>query len=249
MIQAIAAFADNYIWAITDDQQGLAAVVDPGDARPVLDFLQRHRLQLAAILVTHHHGDHTGGIAALNAAHQHSSTPNGLRVYGPAAESIPSITDPLREGDVVVLGELGCTFQIIDVPGHTQGHIAFYGDHHDAPVLFCGDTLFAAGCGRLFEGTAEQMWASLQKLAGLPGQTAMYCAHEYTLANLRFASAAYPHHREITDRLAHVALLRDQERITLPSTIALERATNPFLLCANAQAFAQLRRQKDSFRG
>ena len=178
MIQAIAAFADNYIWAITDDQQGLAAVVDLGDAGPVLDFLQRHRLQLAAILVTHHHGDHTGGIAELKATHQRSSMPKGLRLYGPAAESIPDITDPLREGDSVVLDRLNCTFQIIDVPGHTQGHIAFYGDHHDAPVLFCGDTLFAAGCGRLFEGTAEQMWASLQKLAGLPGQTAMYCAHE-----------------------------------------------------------------------
>ena len=249
MIQAIAAFADNYIWAITDDQQGLAAVVDPGDAGPVLDFLQHHRLRLAAILVSHHHGDHTGGIAGLKAAHQSASLPEGLRIYGPVAESIPDITDPLREGDSIVLDGLNCTLQVIEVPGHTRGHIAFYGHHQAAPVLFCGDTLFAAGCGRLFEGSAAQMWASLQKLASLPEQTAVYCAHEYTLANLRFACAAYPHHREIADRFNEVKSLRDQGHITLPSTIAVERSTNPFLLCANAQAFAELRQQKDSFRG
>jgi hydroxyacylglutathione hydrolase len=249
VIQAIAAFADNYIWAITDDQQRLAAVVDPGDAAPVLDFLQRHQLELAAILITHHHADHAGGVAALKAASQGVSAPQGLRVYGPAAEAIPGITDPLREGDSVVLGELDCAFQVIEVPGHTRGHIAFFGQHQHAPVLFCGDTLFAAGCGRLFEGSAEQMWASLQKLAALPEQTAVYCAHEYTLANLRFASVAFPHRREIANRLTHVKLLRDQGRITLPSTIALERSTNPFLLCSSAQAFADLRQQKDSFRG
>lgn len=249
MIQAIAAFADNYIWAITDDQQGLAAVVDPGDAGPVLDFLQRHRLRLAAILVSHHHGDHTGGIAGLKAAHQSAAVPEGLRIYGPAAESIPDITDPLREGDSIVLDGLDCRLQVIEVPGHTRGHIAFYGQHQAAPVVFCGDTLFAAGCGRLFEGSAAQMWTSLQKLASLPEQTAVYCAHEYTLANLRFACAAYPHHRAIANRLAEVKSLRDQERITLPSTIAVERSTNPFLLCADAQAFAELRQQKDSFRG
>jgi hydroxyacylglutathione hydrolase len=249
VIQAIAAFADNYIWAITDDQQGLAAVVDPGDAGPVLDFLQRHRLKLAAILITHHHGDHTGGIAGLKAAYQSTPMIKDLRVYGPAAESIPGMTDPLHEGDALVLDGLDCALQVIEVPGHTRGHIAFYGHHHGAPVLFCGDTLFAAGCGRLFEGSAAQMWASLQKLAGLPEQTAVYCAHEYTLANLRFACAAYPHHREIANRLEEVKSLRDQQRITLPSTIALERTTNPFLLCANAQTFADLRQQKDSFRG
>ncbi len=249
MIQAIAAFADNYIWAITNDQQGVAAVVDPGDAGPVLDFLQRHRLKLAAILVSHHHGDHTGGIAGLKAAHQSTFVAEGLRIYGPAAESIPDITDPLREGDSLVLGGLDCALQVIEVPGHTRGHIAYYGHHQGTPVLFCGDTLFAAGCGRLFEGSAAQMWTSLQKLAGLPGQTAVYCAHEYTLANLRFACAAYPHHRAIADRFAEVKSLRDQQRITLPSTIALERMTNPFLLCGNAQAFAELRQQKDGFRG
>ncbi len=200
-------------------------------------------------MVCSDHGDHTGGIAGLKAADQSTSSPGGLRIYGPAAESIPDITDPLREGDSVVLAGLDCALQVIEVPGHTRGHIAFYGHHQAAPVLFCGDTLFAAGCGRLFEGSAAQMWTSLQKLAGLPEQTAVYCAHEYTLANLRFACAAYPHHREIANRFAEVKSLRDQQRITLPSTIAVERSTNPFLLCADAQAFAELRLQKDNFRG
>ncbi len=249
MIQAIEAFADNYIWAITDDQQGCAAVVDPGDPAPVMEFLRAKSLTLAAILVTHHHADHTGGIATLAA---HAPRPNSaadLPVFGPAGEPIAGIQHPLREGDRVSLPELNCSFDVIEVPGHTRGHIAYFGRHDRQQILFCGDTLFAGGCGRIFEGTADQMWASLKKLASLPDETAVYCAHEYTLSNLRFACAARPTIPEIAHRYTQVHALREHGKITLPSTIGLERQTNPFLLCENADQFAAMRSHKDQFRG
>ncbi|MFN7887233.1 MAG: hydroxyacylglutathione hydrolase, partial [Betaproteobacteria bacterium] len=177
-IEPIPAFADNYIWLLTQGKR--AAVVDPGDPAPVLDALRARHLQLAAILVTHHHGDHVGGVSALAAP--------GVPVYGPAGEDIPCRTHALVEGDAIDV--LGTRFTVLDVPGHTRGHIAYYAAELDA--LFCGDTLFAAGCGRLFEGTPAQMLASLTKLAALPPATRVYCAHEYTLANLHFARAVEP---------------------------------------------------------
>lgn len=214
----VPAFDDNYIWLACNERY--AAAVDPGDAEPVLDHLGRHGLQLVAILNTHHHGDHTGGNEDLL---RHTTVP----VYGPRREAIPGMTHPVGAGDAVRLPELGVEFAVLEVPGHTAGHVAYYG----ANSLFCGDTLFACGCGRLFEGTPAQMHASLQKLAALPEETDVYCAHEYTLANIDFAKAVEPANaallrRETLDRQA-----REQGRPTLPSTIALEKATNPFLRC------------------
>ncbi|MGE5027803.1 MAG: hydroxyacylglutathione hydrolase [Betaproteobacteria bacterium] len=214
----IPAFDDNYIWLMCDGRY--AAAVDPGDAEPVLDYLGRHELRLAAILNTHHHGDHTGGNENLL---RHSAVP----VYGPRRETIPGMTHPVSEGAEVHLPELGIKLAVLEVPGHTGGHVAYYGVNS----LFCGDALFACGCGRVFEGTPAQMHASLQRLASLPGETSMYCAHEYTLANIDFAKAVEPANaallqREVLDRQARAA-----GRPTLPSFIALEKATNPFLRC------------------
>ncbi|WP_205617429.1 hydroxyacylglutathione hydrolase [Pelomicrobium methylotrophicum] len=214
----VPAFNDNYIWVLHDGQQAVA--VDPGDAAPVFDFLERQRLRLAAILVTHHHGDHVGGIPAL--LHRHR-----VPVYGPRGESISTVTCPLAEGDRVCLPALELEFGVLEVPGHTAGHIAYYGHGR----LFCGDTLFACGCGRLFEGTASQMYRSLEKLAALPGDTRVYCAHEYTLSNIRFAKAADPHNPALLERERREKAVRERLEPTLPSTIALERATNPFLRC------------------
>ncbi|MDO8437746.1 MAG: hydroxyacylglutathione hydrolase [Nitrosomonadaceae bacterium] len=212
------AFADNYIWVIHDRCH--AAVVDPGDATPVLDFLRRENLQLVAILNTHHHNDHVGGNAALLREFP-------VPVYGPAHESIPTLTHRLREGDNVQLAEFPLSFNVLDIPGHTAGHIAYYG----ANLLFCGDTLFACGCGRLFEGTPQQMYTSLQKLVGLPDETQVYCGHEYTLANIRFARAVEPGNQALIELEAATEKLREQDIPTLPSTIMREKATNPFLRC------------------
>lgn len=250
MIQAIPAFDDNYIWTITGNKSGLAAVVDPGDPQPVLAFLQARGLRLAAILITHHHGDHTGGIASLqqHAPRQHTQSP--LPVFGPEREAIAGVNHGLREGDGVDLAELQLNMRVLEVPGHTHGHIAYFGNCAEQQhVLFCGDTLFAGGCGRLFEGSAKQMWSSLQKLAALPADTAVYCTHEYTLANFKFARHARPGDLRIGQRLDEVSALRAAREITLPSSIGLERQTNPFLLCTDAEDFANLRRQKDEFRG
>jgi hydroxyacylglutathione hydrolase len=248
----IGAFQDNYIWVIRNAQ--FAAVVDPGDAAPVLDYLRRERLQLAAILNTHHHPDHVGGNAELLA---HYPVP----VFGPSRENIATVTRPLIEGDTVDLPELAARFAVLDVPGHTAGHIAYYG----ANSLFCGDTLFGCGCGRLFEGSAAQLYASLQKLAKLPDDTAVYCAHEYTLANIAFARTVDPHNLELLEREARDTAARARGLPTLPSTLALERATNPFLRCDEpaivqaasaaagktmgdpAQVFAVLREWKNRF--
>lgn len=216
----IPAFKDNYIWLMRN--QRVAAVVDPGDASPVLAYLRREKLELAAILNTHHHADHVGGNAGLLAEFR-------VPVYGPRNESIPEVTNRLGEGDRATLPSLGLEFKVLDIPGHTAGHIAYYG----ANLLFCGDTLFACGCGKLFEGTAQQMYASLQKLASLPDATLVYCGHEYTLANIAFAKAAEPQNTILEKLETKVRELRDLNMPTLPSDIGLEKATNPFLRCNN----------------
>jgi hydroxyacylglutathione hydrolase len=213
------AFQDNYLWLLHDGQQAL--VVDPGDARPVADYLREHGLQLKAILVTHHHPDHIGGVSELRHA-------TGAHVWGPAREQIPGPLTRLGEGDAIEV--LGLKFQVFDVPGHTAGHIAYWcADMDGAPLLFCGDTLFSAGCGRLFEGTAADMLGSLGKLAALPGSTRVCCTHEYTLANLKFARAVEPDNAELAHHQRLCEELRARGQPTLPSDIARERDINPFL--------------------
>ncbi len=220
-IDALPAFNDNYLWLLQDTAKQRCAVVDPGDAAPVLAWLNAHPgWQLSDILVTHHHFDHVGGVEQLKAA-------TGARVFGPAQENIPVRDVALSEGHRIEV--LGLQFQVLEVPGHTLGHIAYYHADPQQPRLFCGDTLFAAGCGRLFEGTPEQMYHSLSRLAALPDNTEIYCTHEYTLSNLRFAQAVEPENAEIAQRLAEVSAWRAAGRISLPSNLALERATNPFL--------------------
>ena len=213
------AFADNYIWMLHDGHQ--AVVVDPGDSAPVVQALQRQGLQLTAILVTHHHADHVGGVDALREA-------TGASVYGPARERVPEPLVRLAGGDTVDV--LGLRFQVLDVPGHTAGHIAYYCAAIDgAPVLFCGDTLFSAGCGRLFEGTPAQMLDSLDRLAALPGDTRVCCTHEYTLSNLKFARTVEPGNTALLHYSNQCEALRADNQPTLPSSIALERDINPFL--------------------
>jgi hydroxyacylglutathione hydrolase len=210
------AFKDNYVWTLRRDRA--AAVVDPGEAGPVLDYLASERLELAAILATHHHQDHVGGVAALLAAHP-------CPVYGPRGEPIPTLTRPVGGGDTVAIPELAVEFAVLDIPGHTRAHIAYYG----ANMLFCGDTLFACGCGRAFEGTPAQLHASLQKLVALPDETLVYCGHEYTLANIGFAKTVEPGNAQLLERERTDAKLRERDLPTLPSTIGREKATNPFL--------------------
>ncbi|RJG09295.1 hydroxyacylglutathione hydrolase [Pseudomonas cavernicola] len=256
-IDALPAFNDNYLWLLQDTATQRCAVVDPGDAAPVLAWLTAHPgWQLSDILVTHHHFDHVGGVEQLKAA-------TGARVLGPARENIPARDVALHEGDRADV--LGRQFQVLEVPGHTLGHIAYYHADPQQPWLFCGDTLFAAGCGRLFEGTPEQMYHSLSRLAALPDHTQIYCTHEYTLSNLRFAQAVEPGNPAIVQRLAEVSAWRAAGRISLPSNLALERATNPFLRSsvtsviektderdgtknrAPSAVFASLRAWKDQF--
>ncbi len=252
---ALPAFSDNYIWMLHDGARAL--VVDPGDAAVVQRALEAQRLELAAILVTHHHADHVGGVDALRPL---------LRgpVFGPAREKIPQPYTAINGGDRVQA--LGLGFEVFDVPGHTAGHIAYLHRRADAPAwLFCGDTLFSAGCGRLFEGTPAQMHASLSQLAALPGDTRVCCTHEYTLSNLRFAHAVEPDNRKIAAHTAWCEGERAEGRPTLPSTIDTERQINPFLRCeeravaASARAhgaestepvavFAALREWKNQFR-
>ena len=230
---ALPAFSDNYIWMLHDGHQAL--VVDPGDAAPVLQALDAQGLTLAAILVTHHHPDHVDGLAGLRAR---LTGP----VYGPARENIPAPFEPLDDGAHITV--LGLDFEVIDVPGHTSGHIAYFHPAgpvtgsallHQAddnrPILFCGDTLFSAGCGRLFEGTPAQMHHSLSRLAGLPGSSRVCCAHEYTESNLRFAAAVEPDNTEIGSAITRCRDLRAQGLPTLPSSIAHELAINPFMRC------------------
>ncbi len=256
-VSRVPAFADNYIWLIhgAGPRRGRVAVVDPGEARPVLAALKAGGLTLDTILITHHHADHCGGVEALL---DHAEVP----VFGPAGEHIPGRTAPLVEGAQVVLAGLGLNFRVLDIPGHTAGHIAYVG--HGA--LFCGDTLFSAGCGRLFEGTPPQMLASLDKLAALPAATRVYCGHEYTAQNLKFAAAVEPGNAEVHAYTAEVTAKREANAATLPSTLGLEMRINPFLrtrlvavraaanarvgraLTDDAEAFGVIREWKDGFR-
>lgn len=230
---AIPALADNVIWMLHDGRD--AAVVDPGDATPVAAELDARGLRLGAILVTHHHGDHVGGIAALRPRLQGP-------VWGPAREHIPSPFVPVANGDRIEL--FGHAFEVIDVPGHTAGHVAFFErDAAREPLLFCGDTLFSAGCGRLFEGTPAQMAASLARLAALPDDTRVCCAHEYTLSNLAFAAAVEPGNEKIAAYTALCQARRAAGRLTLPAVLGTEREVNPFLRCRVAAVVAAARAQ------
>ncbi|PRB81618.1 hydroxyacylglutathione hydrolase [Pseudomonas sp. MYb185] len=254
---ALPAFQDNYIWLLQDHSTLQVTAVDPGDARPVITWLSRHpEYQLNTILLTHHHRDHTGGVLTLKAA-------TGCKVWGPANDSIQGIDRPLAEGYQLRLYEQ--EIEVLAVPGHTLDHIAFFCNDPQEPWLLSGDTLFAGGCGRLFEGTPEQMYASLQRLASLPDNTTIYCTHEYTQSNLRFAQAVEPNNPDIQVRLEVVDELRRDGRITLPTTLALEKRTNPFLRCEEphvvgaaaahsgavsapgVQTFAAIRAWKDTF--
>jgi hydroxyacylglutathione hydrolase len=252
----IPAFADNYIWLLRDGARGV--VVDPGDAAPVLAHFEREGLELAAILATHHHGDHVGGIPKLLARWT-------VPVFGPARESIPGRTHALAQGDAITVPGIGLELSVLDIPGHTAGHIAYVARASDPPLVFCGDTLFAAGCGRLFEGTPAQMVDSLARLAALPDATQVYCGHEYTLANLRFACAVEPANASLRERQAREKAKRDRGLPTLPSTMAEEHETNPFLridvaevraaaerhagraLGSRAAIFAEIRAWKNAF--
>lgn len=256
-LEPLPAFNDNYIWMLHDGAQAL--VVDPGDAEPVLRTLQTRGLQLAAILVTHHHGDHTGGIATLKAS-------TGATTYGTGGENIAGLDHPLIGGEKLNL--IGMPIEVMATPGHTRAHVSFWFPMEHVPgqmpILFCGDTLFSGGCGRLFEGTAEQMYTSLCTLAALPDTTRICCAHEYTLANLRFAQAVEPDNTDIAIYIRHCEALRSAGHPTLPSTLLQEKTINPYLRCqhpavrasalgydaqaqTDAQVFAALRRWKNEF--
>lgn len=253
-INPIPAFDDNYIWLLTEPPGKTAVVVDPGDADPVLETLARAGLRLTAVLVTHHHGDHVGGLAELRAAFP------GLRVYGPADPRIRNLTDRVTDGEWLQPAGLATRFQVLALPGHTASHIGFLGDG----CLFCGDTLFAAGCGRVFDGTFEQLSASLRRIAALDPETLCYCAHEYTLANLGFARWVEPASPALAERERQAKETRALGLPTVPSRLSLELATNPFLrtgepevraaaehaaghpLSGHAEVFTTLRRWKDT---
>jgi hydroxyacylglutathione hydrolase len=256
---AIPAFKDNYIWAIHNPQETQVIVVDPGDAAPVLAYLQQNNLTLKAILLTHHHWDHSGGIPVLV---DHFPT---IPVYGPANEKEPiaGVNQPIKENDEIAFADFSLTLKVIDIPGHTLGHIAFFGNE----MLFCGDTLFACGCGRIFEGTPEQMAASLEKIKNLPKNTLIYCGHEYTLANIRFAKAVEPSNNALLEFEQISKENQQKNQPTLPTMLQQELATNPFLRCDQQSVisavqqhgdntisdpvsiFAQLRRRKNEFTG
>jgi hydroxyacylglutathione hydrolase len=231
-VTPIPAFDDNYIWCLTSAGSGYAVVVDPGDDDPVRAFLEENGLKLAAILVTHKHGDHTGGIRGLLADWP------GIPVYGPRNEPIGTLTQRVDEGDRIHIPEIEAIFEVLDVPGHTEGHVAYLcGDR-----LFCGDTLFAAGCGRVFSGTHEQLHASLSKIAALPPETRLYCAHEYTLDNLGFAEWVEPDSEAIRQRIERDRATRQRNEPTVPSLLSDELETNPFLRSHVPQVIAAAER-------
>ena len=252
-ITPIPAFEDNYIWALCHPDSPYCVVVDPGDADAVIDFLTQQKKLLSGILITHHHHDHTGGIARLS-----KQFPD-ISVIGPKAEHgrINGLTHWVQHGDCINLAELNVRLDVIAVPGHTLGHIAYY----SAPVLFCGDTLFSAGCGRLFEGSAAQMWQSLQQLLALPNNTQIYCSHEYTLANINFALTIEPQNRDLIMYQQQCQQLRQAGKPTLPTSLEKEKQVNPFLRCNDAslqqlwhketalELFSWLRASKDRFAG
>lgn len=260
----IPAFQDNYIWMIC--QSGRAWVIDPGDAAPIIDQLNRDQLMLEGILVTHHHNDHVGGIEDLRS--WANSKNKQIKVVGPLNEEIPQCNQAVIEGDCVQLFD-GLELQVFEVPGHTRGHIAYYlpkGNVNPIPRVFCGDTLFASGCGRLFEGTAEQMNRSLAKLSALPKETLVCCAHEYTLSNIRFSQAVEVNNPDVTQWAMQASKLRESNQPTVPTTIGHELLVNPFLRCSHAtvirsassfaqkdlkepaEVFAALRSWKDIFK-
>lgn len=219
LIKPIPALNDNYIWAIMHPETHKMIVVDPGEAKPVIENLKKKQYQLAAIFITHHHWDHTNGIRDL------VDYAGAIPVYGPATSDIPFCNQKLQEGDEIHFPDFDLTVKVIEIPGHTLDHIAFIGKS----FIFCGDTLFAGGCGRLFEGNAAQMTASLNRIRDLPKETQIYCAHEYTLKNLQFAKLVEPNNKAIEKRLQNVEKLRRDNKPTLPSVLQLELATNPFL--------------------
>ncbi|PCJ28501.1 MAG: hydroxyacylglutathione hydrolase [SAR86 cluster bacterium] len=257
-IQPIPAFADNYIWIITEAGSNKACVVDPGDATPVIEYLEAQQLELSDILITHHHADHTGGVQELKDKYS-------PRVIGPTTSNIQGITQAVSQGSQVELFEQN--FEVIEVPGHTLDHIAFFCSEteNSLPVLFCGDTLFAAGCGRLFEGSPAMMHESLAKLTSLAHNTRVFCTHEYTMANLNFAIAVDSDNELLKKRIIEEQAKRDRNQPTLPSSIELELATNPFLRCTDSklissahdqlgrnpenevEVFSALRSHKDNF--
>ncbi len=230
----IPAFSDNYIWALHDADSNDFAVVDPGDAIPVIDYARLNGLKLSQILVTHHHADHTGGIQELCSLYQ-------PHVTGPEPSGISGIDQFAHEGDSFQL--FGQHWVVFEVPGHTLDHIAYYSDTSDPGILFCGDTLFAAGCGRLFEGTAEMMSQSLSKFVSLPATTNVFCTHEYTMANLRFALEVEKDNEALQERWLEEQSKRDADKPTLPSTIERELSTNPFLRCNQPSVIAKVSAQ------
>ena len=239
-IACVPALSDNYIWLMHDPASGETVVIDPAVAEPVLAEASARGWRITQIWNTHWHPDHTGGNAEVKAA-------TGCTITGPAAEAerIPTLDREVREGDIVTLGAIEA--RVLETPAHTAGHITYH--LAGESLLFPGDTLFAMGCGRLFEGDAGQMHANLQRLAALPPETRVYCAHEYTLSNARFAVTAEPENEQLRQRLEQVEAARERGEATVPTTIALERATNPFIRASSAAALAALRQAKDVFRG
>ena len=237
-VSAVSVLNDNYVWLITDPDSGETAAVDPSVAEPVLEAVAANGLQLTQVLNTHWHPDHTGGNQSIKAA-------TGCAITAPAeAERVSTIDRVVSEGDRVTVA--GAEAVVWDIPAHTAGHIAYY--FEDEGMIFVGDTMFAMGCGRLFEGTAEQMYANMRRIAALPADVRIYCGHEYTLSNARFAAQAEPGNSAIAERLAEIEARRERGEITLPTTVAEERATNPFVRAGDAEEFARLRAAKVSFR-